>query len=73
MYGKAEEGALSISSADGNKICYACLPTPSLLYYPSLLLCVCIMHNAHAYTRALVGVAVGDLIVAQDISLRSNM
>ena len=43
VYGKGEErGPLSISCADGNKICYACPPFPPLLSIPLSLF----MHNA---------------------------
>ena len=67
MYGKEEgRGPLSISSADGNKICYACLPPkPSFTIHPSFSVC---MHMHIAYTRTFVGVAAGALIVAQDVS-----
>ena len=57
MARRRRRGPLSISRADGNEICYACLLPPSLLFCPSLPLCIL------AYTP-LMGVRAGVPLVA---------
>ena len=53
MARRRRRGPLSISRADGNEICYACLLPPSLLYCPSLPLYVytCIYSSCWGRSR----------------------